>query len=165
MIVHKPSAEELRALDQPPAAVVAKIDRFLPPALNWYNQIEAQLLPQGRPLSAAEVDSARQLGVAHPEKVRVVVLDTFPMPEDPELRANAERYGMGNHSENGRAIGYAIMLKPQYKDEPTLLRHELVHVGQHDRLGRTAFIRRYLVEMEMMGYARSPLELEAYEKQ
>lgn len=32
-------------------------------------------------------------------------------------------------------------------------------------MGRTAFLRRYLIEMELLGYARSPLELEAYAKQ
>jgi hypothetical protein len=57
------------------------------------------------------------------------------------------------------------MLKPRVAQDKTVLAHELVHVGQHDRLGRAAFLRRYLVEMEVLGYARSPLELEAYAKQ
>ena len=57
------------------------------------------------------------------------------------------------------------MLKPRYKNDATILAHEFVHVAQHDRLGREAFLRRYLVELVMMGYARAPLELEASERQ
>ena len=104
-------------------------------------------------------------GVSHPKSVRVVVLETFPMPSDPELLFEAERFGFGNPLEAGRTNGYVIMLKPWVAQDATVLTHELVHVSQLDRLGREAFVRRYLIEMEMLGYARSPLELEAFEKQ
>ena len=165
MIVRAPSSKELHALDRPPIDVAAKVEKLLPQALEWYENVEGQLLPQGRPLSETEVAIARKLEVLYPERVRVVVLERFPMPENRELRVQAKRYGMGSYFEGGRTFGYAIMLKPRYADNPTVISHELVHVSQHDRLGRTAFVRRYLVEMEMMGYARSPLELEAYQKQ
>lgn len=72
---------------------------------------------------------------------------------------------MGSSHEGGRTFGYAIMLKPRFAGNSTIRTHELVHVSQHDRLGRKAFVRRYLIEMEMMGYVRAPLELEAYQKQ
>jgi hypothetical protein len=100
-----------------------------------------------------------------PENVRVVVLDAFPMPEDAELRQEAERHGLGSRTEAGRTMGRAILLKTWALDEPALLRHELVHVAQMDRLGREGFLRRYLLELEVLGYARSPLELEAYARQ
>ena len=165
MTVRKPSAEELRALDQPPPDVAMKIDEILPRALDWYERIEAQLSLQGRPLSSSEAERARNLGVNQPERVRVVVLNSFPMPEDPQLQVELERYGLGSHFVGARTIGYAIMFKPEYAGDSIALSHELVHVSQHERLGRTAFVRRYLVEMEIMGYLRSPLELEAFEKQ
>lgn len=165
MIVRAPTDEELRALDQPPADVVTKVDKLLPRALEWYGRVEAKLLQQGRPLTASELAVARKLGVKHPERVRVLVLARFPMPDDRELRSEAQHYGMGSSYEGGRTLGYAVMLKPRFAGNPTILAHELVHVSQHDRLGRKAFVRRYLVEMEMMGHARAPLELEAYRKQ
>ncbi len=127
--------------------------------------MEAELLPQGRALSARELDVARKLGVSNPEKVRVVVLEAFPMPSDSELFVEAERYGLGSKFEGGRTNGYVIMLKPRFAENQIVLTHELVHVSQHDRMGRKAFLRRYLVEMEMLGYTRSPLELEAHAKQ
>ena len=165
MIVPAPTADELAALDNPPQSVQTKIDRLFPRALAWYERVEAELLQQGRKLRSEEVNAARKLGVLDPDRVRIVVLETFPMPEDDELRGQAERYGMGSSFEGGRTFGYAIMLKPEYADYSNIIRHELAHVAQHDRMGRNAFIRRYLVEMEMMGYSRSPLELEAYRLQ
>lgn len=165
LFVRAPSPEELHALDQPPAAIVAKVENLLPRAMEWFAEVETDLLPQGRPLSEGEMAFARQLGVLQPERVRVVVLASFPMPEDQVLRAEAERYGLGSTSEGARAIGYVIMLKPRFAKSSTVIAHELVHVSQHDRLGRAGFLRRYITEMEIMGYSRSPLELEAYQKQ
>lgn len=163
--VSKPTDRELEALDFPPAAVAAKMDRLLPRALAWYVAVEAELLPQGRALSASELEAARGLGVANPERVRVVVLEQFPMPGDPELLAEAKRYGLDSRFAGGRTNGYLVMLKPSFKENAVVLRHELVHVAQHERMGPEAYLRRYLVELEMMGYARAPLELEAYSKQ
>jgi hypothetical protein len=165
IIVPKPSPQELQALDTPPTKVTEKIDRLFPRALAWYETVEAELLPKGRPLSNEETETARRFGVHDPTKVRVIQLESFPMPTDAELLTEARRYGLGNRSEGGRANGYGIMLKPRLADDKRVIAHELVHVGQHDRMGRAAFLRRYLIELEMMGYTRSPLELEAYEKQ
>lgn len=161
----RPSAEELKLLDKPPVAVQAKVAKFLPVALAWYQQAERELLPKGRQLTKAEQALARQLGVKRPEKVRVLALETFPLPADKTLRTEAERYGMGSKLEAGRTMGYAILLKTPYADNQQLLAHELVHVQQIERMSSKAFVERYLLEMEMLGYARSPLELEAYSKQ
>jgi hypothetical protein len=165
MIVPKPTAQELQALDSPPVDINAKIEYFFPRVLAWYESVEAELLPHGRALSGPELEVARRLGVLNPEKVRVVLLDAFPMPSDPELLVEAERYGLGSRFEGGRTNGYVIMLKPWLAENKTVLAHELVHGSQHDRMGRKAFLRRYLIEMEILGYARSPLELEAYANQ
>jgi hypothetical protein len=161
----KPDAVEMLSLDQPPAAVRLKLERFYPRVRAWYDAVEARCLPLVRPLTAREMDDARRLGVLRPQDVRVAVLDAFPMPEDAELRAEAERHGLGSRAEAGRTMGHAILLKAWALDAPTVLRHELVHVAQMDRLGREGFLRRYLMELEMLGYARSSLELEAYARQ
>jgi hypothetical protein len=43
-----------------------------------------------------------------------------------------------------------------------LIVHELVHVAQYETLGGILpFLRKYLFECLTMGYAASPLELEA----
>ena len=161
----QPDAVEMPSLDQPPAAVRIKLEHFYPRVRAWYDAVEARHLPLGRPLMAREMDDARRLGVLRLQDVRVVVLHAFPMPADVELRAEAERHGLGSRTEAGRTMGHVILLKAWASGEPTVLRHELVHVAQMDRLGREGFLRRYLLELEMLGYARSPLELEAYARQ
>lgn len=161
----KPASDEYKALEHPPADVQAKVTKFLPAALSWYSRAEQQLLSKGRPLTQDEQALARSLGVKQPDKVRVLALETFPLPEDQALRTEAERYGMGSAHEGGRTMGYAILLKAPYASDKTLLAHELVHVQQIERMGQSAFVQRYLLEMELLGYARSPLELEAYAKQ
>jgi hypothetical protein len=93
MLVPRPTPQELAALDAPPAELGSWIDGLLPRALGWYDTAEAGLLPRGRPLSDAEAAIARRLGVADPARVRVVVLDEFPLPDDPQLLALARRHG------------------------------------------------------------------------
>ena len=67
------------------------------------------------------------------------------------------------HPEQVRVV--IILLKPDYAKDKTLLAHELVHVNQVERMGQDAFVKRYITEMEMVGYRHSPLELEAYTRQ
>ena len=165
MTISKSTPAELEALDSPPAELLAKIDHLLPRALNWLETVEKDYHRQGRSLSLQEIAVAHRIGVARPEEVRVVVLETFSMPTDSELRAEAQRFGYVGQREGGRTVGYVVMLKPQVAQNATVLAHELVHISQVDRLGRKGLLRRYFIEMAVVGYARSPLELEAHEKQ
>ena len=144
---NKPTPEELQRLEHPPTAVQAKIDKFFPAALAWYNQTEQQLLPKGRVLTAEEQAMAQQLGLKHPDKVRILALESFPLPEDKTLRAEAERYGLGSPQEAGRTIGHAVLLKAKYASDKALLAHELVHVQQIERMGQADFLKRYLLEV------------------
>ena len=116
-------------------------------------------------LTAKEQAIAYKLGVTNPEQVRVVIEKNFPLPQDPELRKNAQNYGMGSTFVAGFTLGHTILLKPDYAKDKTLLAHKLVHVNQVERMGQDAFVKRYITEMEMVGYRHSPLELEAYTRQ
>ncbi|MDD5393175.1 MAG: DUF4157 domain-containing protein [Thiothrix sp.] len=157
------TAAQQQALASPPAKVTQEIEHFLPRLLAWYAKAETGLLPQGRPLNPAERSIAHTLAIRQPDNIRIVVLETFPLPDDAELRADAEASGMG--SEDARTMGDAILLKPYVHEDPAVIAHELVHIAQHDRLGREAFMRRYLTELEVLGYDAAPLEVEAYERQ
>ena len=163
LLVFPPSLAELDRLDNPPIELTTKVALFLPITLAWYNATEQALLPQGRELTASEQTNARKLGVKHPEKVRVIVTNTFPVPEHPLIAQEAKEFGLGSESEEGRTMGYAILLKS--RADQTTLHHELVHVSQIERLGQARFLERYLYEIEILGYARAPLELEAFIKQ
>lgn len=142
-------------------------------ATAWYIEQEAELLQAGRPLTADESGLARRMGVLQPGRVRVLVLPQFPFPADPMLAREAEAYGFGADREQGRSMGYAVLVKPRLQlprslsdrggEHPPrwLLAHELVHVAQRERMGAAAFVRRYLLELKVFGYEYAPLENEA----
>lgn len=152
-----------QALASPPAKVVQEIEHVLPRLLDWYAKAETRLHPQGRPLNPAERRIAQRLAIRQPDMIRILVQETFPLPDDAELRAEAEASGMG--SEDARTMGDVILLKPYLHEDPAVIAHELVHIAQHDRLGRKAFMRRYLTELAVLGYDAAPLEVEAYARQ
>lgn len=129
--------------------------------LGFYNRSEARLLAEGRPLSPEERALAREVGVRHPERVRVVVTADLPWPQDSALRREATRLGLDRLAEAGRAMGYAVLLKPSVVGELQALVHELAHVAQMESLGRELFLRRYFAELERVGYRCSPLERQA----
>lgn len=162
-MVRAPTAEELARLENPPSEVRRLQDLLTPLALQWLGETEAELLSKGRPLSEEETTMARTVGVEYPERVRVIVLAELPLPSNETLRTETIRYGLGSSAEGGRTMGYVIMLKAKYAKKRWILAHELTHVAQQERMGRAAFIRRFIAEQELMGYRRAPLELEANE--
>jgi hypothetical protein len=161
MFVAAPTAEELALLENPPHEVKRQQDRLTPLALRWINETEVELSQQGRSLTNEEITIAQAVGVKAPERVRLIILESFPLPDNETLRADAMRYGLGSSSEGGRTMGYLIMLKEKYAQQHWILAHELTHVAQQEQMGREAFLRRYIAEQELMGYRRAPLELEA----
>jgi hypothetical protein len=67
-------------------------------------------------------------------------------------------------------IGRLVVVRERAAADPRLLRHELVHVEQWDRLGTLGFLRRYLgaylwwrahAHGHWDAYRRIPLEVEA----
>ena len=75
----------------------------------------------------------------------------------------ASRWGIPVFEPAGMALGRGIYLLDGHS---RILRHELVHVAQYQRLGGIEpFMRRYLTECLTVGYLNSPLEIEAREKE
>lgn len=160
--------EEQQKLATPGIRINAITEQATPVVADLLARTEAEVLAAGRPLSDAERDIARSLGVAAPEKVRIEVRQHFPMPEDPRLINVARELGLifGTDEEAGRTQGYAILVKPGFADSRRVISHELVHVAQYERLGGvTPYARQYLIEMLALGYGRAPLEQEAYARQ
>ena len=66
-------------------------------------------------------------------------------------------------------LGHHVWFREaQHPDDRALVAHELVHVGQYGRMGRTRFLATYLWHLARAGfrYSRSlPLEAPAYARQ
>ena len=62
-----------------------KFERLAPLAYQWAKQQEAYILQHGAPLAAHQLADAGRVGVQYPDRVRVLVVDRIPLPDDEEL--------------------------------------------------------------------------------
>jgi hypothetical protein len=122
-------------------------DRLAPLAAQWAKCQEAYILEHGVPLTAEQTADARRAGVKEPARVRVLVADRIPMPEDRELAEAARGAQIITDSSRGVAIGHAIMIRADSWRNRELLLHQLVHVAQCERSGGLQkFVIEYLLD-------------------
>ena len=117
------------------ATIVAQFDRLLPLAANWVRKQETRMLRIGVPLSEQEMNDARAIGVAEPERVRLLQLDCVPFPTDPMLKAAAVAIQFLTPATRGLTLRYGIFVRSDCWRDRALIAHELVHVMQYERLG------------------------------
>ncbi len=87
-----------------------ELPRLLPKAIAWVEAQAAWVANSGRTLDNSEVQLARRLGVAQPERVRVALVEALPLPTDPELRAVAIQTGLLGPGTMGLAPGYSVFI-------------------------------------------------------
>jgi hypothetical protein len=135
----------------------------LPVACAWAAEQEAVILRDGVALTASQIDDARQIGVVHPERVRLRVVEQIPLPLHPMLRDAAEVTGLISPRTAGLALRYGIFIRSESWGERRLVVHELAHTAQYERLGGfQSFLEQYLYEcITPPGYPFGLLEREA----
>jgi len=139
-----------------------QFEQVLPLAAAWAEQQETHILDSGFPLSESQVVDARAVGVAHPERVRLLAVAAIPMPQNPLLRAAAEATQLIGPHTAGLTLRYGIYVRNDLVGNRFLVAHELVHTAQYERLGGfLPFLRQYLHECVTIGYPAAPMEQEA----
>lgn len=113
-----------------PLDLRAELPHLLPKAIAWAEAQAAWVTNYGRPLDDGEVQLARRVGVAQPERVRVALVDALPLPEDPELRAAALQTGLLGAGMVGLTLAHAVFICRGHETK-RLLSHELRHVHQY----------------------------------
>ena len=137
------------------------VTAFLPVACAWAARHESTILRRGVALSAAQANKARQVGVSHPEKVRLLAVDAIP-PTNHILRTIGAKLGFVSSQTIGMTLRYGIFIQADHWGDRRLLVHELAHVAQYERFGGfRRFLFRYLQECINPGYPLGDLELEA----
>lgn len=143
------------------------LGRFMDYYARWAEGVEGRGQATGEPLNRDQSRLASEIGIKHPEKVRLVFVDEVPFPtENPEIRAAGEKFGFIGPGiiNNAQAFGYTIWVRKGFSLDRPRLAHELVHVMQIERSGNfTAYARQYVLELMQFGHEKSPLELEAYD--
>jgi hypothetical protein len=87
---------------------------LLPLACDWAEEQERLILRDGVGLTASQLADASRIGIAHPEKVRLRVVEKVPLPSNPILRQAAES---------------TSLISPLTWGERRLVVHELVHTA------------------------------------
>ncbi len=134
-----------------------------PATARWAADQERHILAEGQPLNHEALAFALELEITEPESIRVLEVKSVPLPAPRPLVKLATRWGIPVFEPAGMALGRGIYLLDGHS---RILRHELVHVAQYERLGGIEpFMRQYLTECLVHGYLDSPLEVEAREKE
>jgi hypothetical protein len=142
--------------------LLSQLPLLAPRAVAWARSLESDAMRMGRPLAPRVVALARAAGVQDPRRVRIVVVDRMPLPDEPLLRAAAQQVGLADSNVTGLTIGHAIFVKRGRERDPRLLSHELRHVAQYEQAGGIAgFLAKHLVDLAMNGYEDSPYEVDA----
>ena len=140
-----------------------KFERLAPLAYQWAKQQEAYVLQHGARLAANQLADAGRAGVQDPDRVRVLVVDRIPLPDDAELAEAARGAQIITEASRGVAIGYGIIIRADSWQNRELLLHQLVHVAQCERSGSLeSFVGEYLGDRRSSpDFSFGPLEDEA----
>jgi hypothetical protein len=138
------------------------LELALPLVVRWARRRESEILRHGVGLTQRQLDDAAEVGVAHPDRVRVLIVSRVPFPINPVLRLAAHAFGLRPESTLGMSLGYGLYVRRDYQDSRRVFRHECMHTAQHERLGGLdRFIKAYFRECFHFGYLEAPLEREA----
>ncbi len=131
----------------------------------WVARQEREIARGGRALTPRQRAEAVGLGVREPDRVRVQYFRDFPSGLPGWLGWAGPLVRRAARGTEGMALGHGILLRADRAADPVLLRHELVHVAQYERLGVRGFLRAYLWEWWVAGYPHGSLEIEARRKE
>jgi len=141
----------------------ALLPQLLPPAIAWAEGVAADVAAKGLPLNSSALSDARIVEVRFPERIRVLMVDQLPLPEDPDLRAAAIQTGLLGPGMIGLTLGHAILICHGHISR-RVLSHECRHVAQYEEAGSIAsFLPVYLASIVQpgVGYSNSPFERDA----
>jgi len=142
--------------------IAARAPHLAALAADWAERNAAESLAAGRPLSAAEVEIARRVGVREPARIRIRLAPELPAPTEPLLVAAAARIGLMPQSASGMTLGYAVILRVGSESDRRLLAHEFRHVAQYEaRGGIRPFLAEHIPHLMQHGYEDSPYEVDA----
>ncbi len=144
-----------------PIDLLSLLPKWLPVATDWVEEQSALILAHGSALSVDELRLAEAVGVSAADRIRVSIVDSIPLPDDPSLRQLAVETGLLGPGIAGITFGYGIYVCRDALS-PRLLSHECRHVYQYERAGSIgAFLADYLSQVATVGYADAPFEIDA----
>lgn len=137
------------------------LPQLLPKAIDWAEKRSAEICSSGKGLTERGESIARAVGVSHPERIRISIVSSIPIPDDPVLQKVAIETGLLGPDTTGLTLGYGIYLRVDQNSDQ-LLSHECRHVYQYETFGSIrGFMPMYLQQIAQYGYENAPLEVDA----
>lgn len=137
------------------------LPRLMPRAIAWAEAVAAHVASAGEPLDASGLSDAKVVGVQESGRIRVLMVDDFPLPSDPELHAAVLQTGLLGPKMDGLTLGHSILIRHGQMSR-RLLSHECRHVFQYEQAGSiAAFLPLYLDSIVQVGYWNSRFEQDA----
>jgi hypothetical protein len=136
-----PPQEDPNVIDQ------EAFEHLLPLACEWAMAQEQTILARGASLGLQHMADARRAGVRDCSRIKVLVVDRIPMPDNEQLAEATRRTQIITAATRGAAFGYGIIIRADCWGDRELLLHQLVHVAQYERNpDLDSCIREYLCE-------------------
>jgi hypothetical protein len=138
-----------------------RLPALMPRVVAWATRESERILQTGKMLASPGIAVARAVGVANPERIRVLEVPAIPAPEDPDLQEVAQEQNLIDPHTAGLTLGYGIFIV-QGQLDVRLLSHECRHVHQVEAVGGLeAFLPLYLMQIAKFTYDNAPYELDA----
>ena len=131
----------------------------------WIDQTNTQYTSQRQSCTIFEKKFAGYFPADFLNSSYFVVVETVPKPDLPQLRHMKAVVDFLDQPDDGITYKNTYYVARGYESCEALHFHELVHIAQWKELGETAFIQRYISELNNYGYASAPLEDMAYKLQ
>ena len=139
------------------------LNSYLPLVVLWAKKHHDLIQEQGAELNEEGMEMARSVGVAEPERIRIMLVDEIPFQEDPVVYSLAKSVGMLSGQVSGITFGHSIYIVKACQSA-RIYSHEFRHVHQYETLGSIGeFMEVYLEQVLMFGYHQAPLERDARE--
>src|SRR4051794_32379304 len=111
------------------------LEEVLPLATQWAMEQQQRVLCEGVALLIDEMADAKAIGVRNPESVRLLRVDSIPVPANPMLKAAAASINFVTAAPSGLALENGIFVRADRWGDRELIVHELAHTAQYQRLG------------------------------
>src|SRR5437762_13430477 len=111
-----------------------QFELLLPLACQWAAAQEQDICSRGQALSDAQIADARLVGVAEPQRVRLLYLPEIPVPEHPALRAAANATQVISPFRGGLTLRYGSLIRCECISRRPTVGHQLGRTGQYERL-------------------------------
>jgi hypothetical protein len=135
---------------------------ILPFAVRWVEREERKIIMNGVSLSPEGQMDASWMGVAHPEKIRLMRVDRIPILNGIFMKFLSRMFPHISANTVGLSLCDGIYIRSKYWGDRLLIAHECVHTGQYERSGDiSGFLRSYFTECIELGYPDAPMEQEA----